>query len=121
MSSSASSVSFSQTNSPARTTSGMTIMAASVIPRATATVLRAFMRNLLLLRWLSMVGCRSGCCARGRPAAGSSGHLVAECRATRDHLGNVFPGELCEDVLAAGLAGHEQPDDEGSVLLEKED
>jgi hypothetical protein len=33
----------SQTKSPARTTSGMTISAASVMPRATATVFRAFM------------------------------------------------------------------------------
>src|SRR5258708_26915830 len=108
MSSSSSSVTLSQTNRPARTTSGMTIIAARVTASATATVLRAFMGTSCC--WVGMGG-GSGCCGCGLATAGFGGLLVSERGAAGDHRGDVLAGELGEDVLAAGLCCHEQPDD----------
>src|SRR4051794_6762475 len=111
-SSSCSSVTFSQTKSPARTMSGMTIRAARVIPRATATVLRAFM---------------VGSSVRGLGGWGGSGggrlghHGRPEGRAARDELGDVVAGELGEGVVRARLAAEVEADDERAVLLEEED
>ena len=45
---------------------------------------------------------------------------MAKVGSARDHLRDVFPGELRELVPAAGLAADEQSEDERAVLLEEE-
>src|SRR6266566_3786136 len=66
--------------------------------------------------------CRSG----GRRLAGArrtgrGGRRNPQLRGALDHLLDVLPGELGEDVVASLLVRHEQPDDERPGLLEEED
>src|SRR4051794_4169290 len=102
--------------------SGMTISAASVIPRATATVLSAFMVRSSV-RW---VGDESDLAiGRGRPPRSGAGGLGldrdAETRSLGDERRDVVAGELGQDVAPALLSAHEEPDDERAILLEEED
>src|SRR4029077_16157715 len=50
-----------------------------------------------------------------------AGVSVTQAGPARDHVGDVVAGELGQLMPAAGLAAHQQAQDERSLLLEEED
>src|SRR5262245_14023824 len=90
----------------------MMIRAASVMPSATATVLRAFMVDLRV-RWAAMGAGSAWLLGRGLS--------VPQARAARHQVRDVLSRELGQLVTVAGLTAHQQAQDEGAVLLEEED
>src|ERR1035437_9236578 len=87
---------------PARTTSGMTTSAASVTPRAVATIFRAFIARISF--------------------AGTPGPLgPSGLGCLRDHHLDVVLRELGEHVVGAGRPDLVKADHVRALLLEKED
>src|ERR1035437_9172413 len=102
VSSSLSSVSFSQMKRPARTTSGMTTSAASVTPRAVATIFRAFIARTSF--------------------AGTPGPLgPSGLGCLRDQRLDIVLRELGEHVMGTSGPHLVKADHERALLLEEED